>query len=128
MNMKVFGLAGLATGVIALFATSTFAHHSHAMFDFTRTVELVGTVTEFQWTNPHSWLRVMAANEQGEMVEYAIEMGAPGALFRRGWRTDTVVAGDEITVSIYPTTNGSNGGTLDSVTLPDGKALVEEYD
>ncbi len=125
MNTKTLSLASI--GFVFL-AVPAFGHHSHAMFDFTRTVAVEGIVSSFEWTNPHSWLRVMAANENGESVEYVIEMSNPSRLFRRGWRSDTVVAGDEISVSIFPTHDGDYAGTLDSITLPDGRALAEEYD
>ena len=125
MNTKTLSLASI--GFVFL-AVPAFGHHSHAMFDFTRTVALEGTVSSFEWTNPHSWLRVMAADENGETVEYVIEMSNPSRLFRRGWRSDTVAAGDEISVSIFPTSDGGYSGTLESIILPDGRALAEEYD
>ena len=125
MNTKPLILASVG---IALLAAPAIGHHSHAMFDFTRTVAVEGTVSDFEWTNPHSWLRVMAANEQGETVEYVIEMSNPSRLFRRGWRSDTVVVGDEISVVMYPTQDGGYSGTLESIILPDGRSLAEEYD
>jgi hypothetical protein len=124
MNLRTFGLAGAA---LALFAVPALAHHTHAMFDFTRTVELDATVKEFKWTNPHSWLHVMAANARGEMVEYAIEMGAPSGLVGRGWRPTSVVPGDKVRAIIYPTKDGGPGGTLKTVTRPDGSSLGTEF-
>ena len=124
MRLTGFGFAGIAT---ALFAVPAFAHHTHAMFDFTRTVELNATVKEFKWTNPHSWLHVMAPNAQGEMVEYAIEMSAPAALVSRGWRPTSVAPGDKVRAIIYPTKDGGSGGTLKTVTRPDGSSLGTEF-
>src|SRR5688572_12893518 len=66
MRLTGFGFAGIAT---ALFAVPAFAHHTHAMFDFTRTVELKAKVNEFKWTNPHRWRHLMTPKAQGEMVE-----------------------------------------------------------
>ena len=118
---------GLAVFAAALPALPVFAHHSHAMFDFTKTVELNATVTKFEWTNPHSWLHVLVASEKGEPLEYAIEMGAPSALVGRGWRPTTDVPGDKVIVNIYPTKDGSTGGTLRNIKLPDGKAFGTEF-
>jgi hypothetical protein len=120
-------ILGLASAALLSSAAPALAHHSHAMFDFTKTLELNATVTKFEWTNPHSWLHVMAANEKGETVEYTIEMGAPAALVGRGWRPTLVVPGDKVIVNIYPTKDGSAGGTLRNIKLPDGKAFGTEF-
>lgn len=122
MNSKIVTLAGAAT---FLFAVPALAHHSFAMFDADKTVELVGTVKEFQWTNPHSWLQVMVSDNTGKMTEWSLEMGAPGGLARSGWRPKTVVPGDKVTVSIHPLKDGSAGGQLLSVVLPNGTKMGE---
>ncbi len=122
MNSKILTLAGAAT---FLFAVPALAHHSFAMFDADKTVELVGTVKEFQWTNPHSWLQVMVSDNAGKMTEWSLEMGAPGGLARSGWRPKTVVPGDKVTVSIHPLKDGSAGGQLLSVVLPNGTKMGE---
>jgi hypothetical protein len=120
-------IIGFASAAVILPALPAFAHHSHAMFDFTRTLELNATVTKFEWTNPHSWLHVMAANDKGESVAWAIEMGAPGGLVGRGWRPTSVVPGDKVIVNIYPTKDGSSGGTLRNIKLANGQALGTEF-
>ena len=125
MKRTFFVTTGIAAAMIAVPA---LAHHSHAMFDFTKKVALEGTVKEFKWTNPHSWLHVMAANERGEIVEFAFEMGAPTGLLSRGWRPNTVAPGDKVTVSFYPTKTGSPGGSLTGIKLPDGTIMGEQYD
>jgi len=122
MTIKSAALAGL---VAALLAAPALAHHSFAMFDADKTVELSGTVKELQWTNPHSWLQVMVESADGKSIEWSLEMGSPGALARTGWRPRTVVPGDKVTVSIHPLKDGSSGGQLLTVTLPDGRTLGE---
>lgn len=127
MKLKSFGLTGVGVGLLAvgLLAAPAFGHHSFAMFDAAITVEYQGTVKEFQWTNPHSWLQVMVENEQGEAVEWSLEMGSPGGLARNGWRPRTVVPGDEVTVSLHPLKDGSPGGQLLTVVLPNGEVMGE---
>lgn len=122
MNKKVLALAGFA--VLSLSAPA-LAHHSFAMFDADKTVELEGTVKEFQWTNPHSWLQVLVADESGNEVEWSLEMGSPGALARSGWRPRTMNPGDRVTVSIHPLKDGSSGGQFLTATLPDGTVMGE---
>ncbi len=122
MKFKALGLAGVG---ISLLAAPALGHHSFAMFDSTQTVEFSGTVKEFQWTNPHSWLQVMVADEDGQLVEWSLEMGNPGGLGRNGWRPRTVVPGDEVTVTLHPLGDGSPGGQLLTVELPDGTVMGE---
>jgi hypothetical protein len=122
MNIKGLALGGIvALGLVA----PALAHHSFAMFDADKTVELEGTVKEFQWTNPHSWLQVMVTDESGQEIEWSLEMGSPGGLAREGWRPRTVVPGDHIKVSIHPLKDGSSGGQFLTATLPDGTVMGE---
>jgi hypothetical protein len=122
MKVKTLGLAGVG---FCLLVAPALAHHSFAMFDATTTLEFKGTVKEFQWTNPHSWLQVDVPSEQGDMVEWSLEMGSPGGLARSGWRPRTVVPGDEVTVTLHPLKDGSPGGQLLTVMLPDGTLMGE---
>ena len=122
MKSRYSALGGVAALVLA---APAFAHHSFAMFDADKTVELEGTVKEFQWTNPHSWLQVVVVDDTGKETEWSLEMGSPGGLAREGWRPRTVVPGDKVTVSIHPLKDGSAGGQLLATTLPDGTVMGE---
>jgi hypothetical protein len=109
-----------------LAGSSAFAHHSHAMFDSTKQVTLVGTVKELQWMNPHCWLQVLvpdATNPNAAQVEWGVEMDSPLAMFRRGWRPESLKAGDKVTVVVNPLRDGEPGGQVVSVVGPDGKPL-----
>jgi hypothetical protein len=117
MKFKALGLAGIA---VAMYAIPAFAHHSFAMFDAEKRSTLVGTVKEFQWTNPHSWILVMVPNAQGVEEQWAIEMGAPGGLARQGWVPKTLTPGMKITATIHPLKDGTHGGQFMAVQLPDG--------
>ena len=122
MRFRAGVFAMVAAGLLA---APALAHHSFAMFDADKTVDIKGTVKEFQWTNPHSWLQVNVTDADGKTVEWSMEMGSPGGLARAGWRPKTVVPGDKVTVSIHPLKDGSPGGQLLKVTLPDGKVMGE---
>ncbi len=123
MNIKAFAVTGLAA---SLFAIPVAGHHSHAMFDDQLTVVREGSVAEFEWTNPHSWLQVNIENESGEMVEWSLEMGSPANLARRGWRPRMLVEGDPVTVTFHPLKDGNPGGALLVVTLPDGTQMGDD--
>lgn len=102
------------------FAAPALAHHSFAMFDSASEVTLTGTVREFQWTNPHSWLQVVV-ERGGRTVEYSLELGSPNSMSRRGWRRTTFRPGDRITFAMNPMRDGSPGGSLVYAVDPQGK-------
>ena len=120
--LRATTLVGVA---VSLLSAPVLAHHSFAMFDPDTTFELEATVMEFQWTNPHSWLEVMITDDQGQMTHWSIEMGAPRALSRDGWRPTSVVSGDEVTVSFHPRRDGTPTGQFVSLVLPNGEKIGE---
>jgi hypothetical protein len=121
--MKVFNraakLAPLATMVMTM-AMPAMAHHSTAMFDFTKTVTLEGTIKDFQWTNPHTWTVVTVTGKPGVAGEYGLEGMSPNYLARNGWTKRTLKSGDKVKLAVHPLKDGRKGGFMVSVTLPDG--------
>ena len=101
-----------AFAAIAASALPAAAHHSFSMFDQTRQVTLKGTVKEFQWTNPHSWLQLKVLSPTGETEDWSIEMLSPNVLGRMGWKRNSVKVGDEVTVTIHPVRSGAHGGNM----------------
>src|SRR5690348_16376307 len=80
-------------------AGAAYAHHGFASwFDMSKSVTVKGTVTSFDWTNPHSYIYLEAKDEKGAVEKWTIELGALSMLARAGWRKDTLKPGDEITV------------------------------
>ena len=116
-----FGLAA-AVAVVAA-GVPAQAHHSFAMFDLQKQVTVSGTVRQFQWTNPHAYIQLVAKDASGNDVEWSMEMGAPMYLYARGWRPGTLKAGQRITVTLNPLRNGRPGGVVRDVTTADGKAI-----
>jgi hypothetical protein len=105
---------GVALMVAALPAV---AHHSFAMFDFTKTVTITGTVKEFQWANPHVvlWVNVEGKDPKTPDVWW-LEMTSPGNLTRTGWNRKAVNPGDKVVVELNPLRDGKLGGALIKVT------------
>jgi hypothetical protein len=99
------------------------AHHSPAMFDFSKELTLTGTVRLFQWTNPHSYIQLVVKPDEGPEQEWSLEMGANAYLYNLGWRPSTVKAGDTLTVIVVPLRNGGQAGLLVRATTADGKSL-----
>jgi hypothetical protein len=111
-----------------LLATAALAHHSPIVFDRTREVTIEGTVTEFKWSSPHSWIHVDVKDEKGAVANWGIEMNPASLLARSGWRATTVKPGDKVAVTIHPLRNDEKGGQYISIKLPDGKTLDEKPD
>src|ERR1700722_18970016 len=115
-------LRWLSAILLAIPATA-LAHHSFAMFDMNKDVTLRGTVEQFQWLSPHSWLDIIVTDDAGKQIRWSLEMGAPSALYRRGWRQASLMRGDKVTATLHPLRDGRRGGSLVSVMLPDGSQL-----
>lgn len=109
--------------MIALLAIPVLAHHSFTMFDATKQVTITGTVTSFEWTNPHSYIEIDVADESGAVKHWSIEMGSPSILQQSGWKFSSLRKGDKTTLVINPLKDGRAGGFLNTATLPSGKIL-----
>jgi len=112
---------GIAFALLLTFPV--LAHHSTGLFDQSQVIEQEGTVGEFEWINPHTWLHVDLADENGNVRTWAFEGGSITQLTPLGWSRDAVPPGTNITVGFRPMKDGSRGGQLMSVTLPDGRQL-----
>jgi len=113
----------LLFSLAALCANAALAHHSPVMFDRAKPLTLTGTVREFQWTNPHSYIQLVVKNDQGQDEEWSLEMAAPTYLYNLGWRPSTVKAGDTLTVTVAPLRKGGRGGLLLKAVTADGKTI-----
>jgi len=111
--------------LIVLFAASASAHHSFAMFDRSKKITTAATVTQFQWTNPHSWIEIDVANSSGGTDHWSIECNSPNNLARQGWKSSSLKPGDKVAIMFWPLRSGEKGGLFISLTLPDGQVLDE---
>ena len=118
--MKVLAAAALCAA--GIYVAPLAAHHSAAMFDDEKVVELNGTIKEMQWTNPHIWIQVVADNN-GQKTEWSIEGGSPNSLSRNGWRATTFKPGDAVTMRVNPMKDGSPGGSFIAAKFKDGKTI-----
>jgi hypothetical protein len=123
--MKRSFTAALAA-TLTMFSAPAYVHHSGAMFDRNKEINITGTITEFSWTNPHSSFKVDVPDGKGKSDVWAIEMNGPNNLVRLGWKRTTIKKGDKVTVRINPLRDGQPGGWYLGITLPDGKTLGGE--
>ena len=111
-------LAGAAVAIPAI------AHHSFAAeYDADRPITLTGTVTLLEWTNPHARLYIDAPGDDGETINWDLELGPPTALMRQGWRRDSLVPGQVVTVEGFRHRDRSDVANARSVTLDDGRRV-----
>jgi Family of unknown function (DUF6152) len=111
----------LALGLVSA-AVPVLAHHSFAAeFDGTKQVHLAGIVSKVDWVNPHAYIYVDVKGDDGTMVNWAVETGAPNVLYRQGWRKDDLKAGDNVTLDAFVAKDGSHTAAARNVKLPDGR-------
>jgi hypothetical protein len=111
------------TAVALLAIAPALAHHSFTMFDMTKRITLIGSVTSFEWSNPHAYIEIDAQGEAGELKHWSIELGSPSILMSSGWKFSSLKKGDKTTLVINPLKSGQAGGFLYTATLPDGRVL-----
>ena len=117
MQPRVFLLAiAAAAGMLP----PAWAHHSHGNYQMTEYTYLEGTVTEFIFINPHSWVYLSVAGDDGESTIWALESGSVRALQRAGVADDTIAPGDKVSVRCHQLKDGANGCLLGFLTTPAG--------
>ncbi len=118
------------TTLVALLLTTAAAsaHHSPIIFDRTRSVTIVGVVTEFKWSSPHAWIRLDVKDERGNVANWGVEMNPASLLAKEGWRSTTIKPGDKVSIVVHPLRTDEPGGQYVSIKLPDGRTLGEKPD
>jgi len=116
---------GFLCAAVLLTSAAAFAHHSSAGIDRTKSVTLTGTIKQFSWTNPHSWMEVEVPDEKGGTITWKVEMTSPAYLVRAGWKSTTLKTGDEVKITVRPLRDGSPGGLFVSALLADGRTFTE---
>ena len=99
------------------------AHHTAATLYTEKTITLKGTVTTWRWSNPHCLLTIDVKGEDGQVVQWIAETQAPNTAYTEGYRSSSFKAGDEVTITLRPASNGGAFGLLTQAVLPDGTKL-----
>ena len=122
-----FAMLATAAAVVAIAAGPALAHHSYAMFDADKVLDLAGTVKEVNFVNPHGWVEFLVTDKSGKVNRWSFEMGSgrggPTEISRQGFKAKNVSPGDKLIAHIHPLRSGVYGGELIALTFPDGSQL-----
>ncbi|MCL2430487.1 MAG: DUF6152 family protein [Alphaproteobacteria bacterium] len=124
--MKTYLATACAGAMLVAFASAAVAHHSFAMFDQEHPMEVVGTVKEFKYTSPHSFIILEVKDKDGNAELWNLEGGSPSAIARDGWNAKSVKPGDVVRITIEPLRSGAPGGAwnVNRIHFIDGQPIV----
>jgi hypothetical protein len=127
--MTIKRAVAMASLAVIAFAASAAAHHAFsAEFDQNKPVLLEGALTKADWMNPHAWIYIDVKGADGSLVNWAIEMGPPNALLRRGWKKSSMQIGAIIKVEGFAAKNGKEFANATNITMPDGTKIFAGTD
>lgn len=110
--MKLATQALLVVSTLTLgFPSSLPAHHGTAGYDMDKVTTLSGTVTAFEWFNPHVVIQMDVKADSGELQHWLLELAAPIHMIRIGWNKNSMKPGDQIVADTHPAKNGAPVGT-----------------
>ena len=102
---------------------AVYAHHSFAMFDADNPIELTGSIVEWQYSNPHTFIILEVTDENGNSTEWTLEGRSPSAIFRLGWTPESLQPGDRVMLTVSPLYSGEPGGSYSNVRWEDGTVI-----
>ncbi len=127
MNMQRI-ISAVAVSVMIAGVTAGAHHAFSAEFDENKPVNLEGALTKAEWVNPHAWLYIDVKGPDDQVTNWAIEMGPPNALLRRGWKKSSMQPGAMIKVEGFAAKNGKNFANATNITMPDGTKIFAGTD
>ena len=123
MKSKVFSVLALAVGLLATSGT-LLAHHGTNLYDMTKPVVLKGTITKFEWGNPHNQIYFDVTDDKGTTAHWVAATEPPAVMTERGWTRKSLNPGDAVTVYIFAAKNGAPVGNLQRLVLANGTELT----
>jgi len=122
MKSKALGMIVVVAGFLAS-SSMLFAHHGTNLYDMTKPVVVKGTITQFEWGNPHNQIFFDATDDKGNVVHWVTSTEPPAVMSEQGWTRKSLKPGDQVTAYVFAAKNGAPVGNLQKVILPDGTEL-----
>jgi hypothetical protein len=123
LRTKLMTVLALAVTLLVV-SVPLQAHHGASMFDMKSSITVKGTVTSFEWTNPHAMIFADAKDDKGGVQKWTVETrGGPNVLTNAGWTKDSLKPGDQITLIGHPAKDGTYKMRLAKVVLANGQEL-----
>jgi hypothetical protein len=124
-KLRSGALSVFASIVWLVAASVSFAHHSTAAYDSSKTLTLSGVVTEVKWVNPHSYVNILVTGADGKQTKWSILSGTPTLNVRNGWKYGDVKVGDKVTVVVHPSRDPKmHAAIMRRITLADGRTIA----
>lgn len=114
----------VSTFICMMMVTSVLAHHGTSLYQMDKQIVLTGTVKEWRWGSPHTWLWITVPASSGASEEWSIESPPPNWMQRQGWSEKTLKAGDRVSIKASPRRGEARAGILVEITRPGGEVLV----
>ena len=123
MNRNPISIVAVTLGLL-LVSIPALAHHGTNLYDMTKTTTLKGTITKFEWGNPHNQIYFDVTDDKGVVSHWNAETEPPAVMSESGWTRKALAPGDQVTVYLNAAKNGATVGILQKIVLADGKELV----
>ena len=123
MNRNPISIVAVSLGLL-LVSIPALAHHGTNLYDMTKTTSLKGTITKFEWGNPHNQIYFDVTDDKGVVSHWNAETEPPAVMSESGWTRKALAPGDQVTVYLNAAKNGATVGILQKIVLADGKELV----
>ena len=123
MKSTVLVVVALAAGLVAGSELALAHHGGVGLYDTSKPVVMKGTITKFEWINPHNQIYFDVKDEKGTVKSWIVATEPPQVMLERGWTRRSLKAGDEITAFVFVASNGAPVGNLQRIVLADGKEL-----
>ena len=123
MNRNPISIVAVTLGLL-LVSIPALAHHGTNLYDMSKTTTLKGTITKFEWGNPHNQIYFDVTDDKGVVSHWNAETEPPAVMSESGWTRKALAPGDQVTVYLNAAKNGATVGILQKIVLADGKELV----
>jgi hypothetical protein len=123
MKRKLFLAMATAIGLFVVSGT-VLAHHGTNLYDMTKPVVVKGTITKFEWGNPHNQIYFDVTDDKGNVAHWVTSTEPPAVMSEKGWTRKSLTPGDQVTAYVFAAKNGAPVGNLQKIVMADGREFT----